>query len=143
MESAVFAMDTRQERELTVRAAETAVYGPREHIVRLQDTTIIPGWGCVLTPAEARRLAAALTGAALDAELADDSDDLGGELTSVPMVCTACRKSVYYRGGDPDRGMAGGEWMHDQIADARACTRTPGSIVTAMIAAGNQDVARA
>lgn len=104
MQSAVFAMDTRQERELAVKVDDTAVYGPREHIIRLQDTTIIPGWGAVLTPAEARRLAAALTDAALDAELADDDDHDG----HVDMVCTACRKPVE---------RAGSAWIHTDPAD--------------------------
>lgn len=137
-ETLVGAMDTRQERELAVYIDTTAVYGPLEHVVRLKDTTIVPGWGCVLTPAEARAIARKLDEAADRAEMAGlDADSP----IDVPMVCTACRHPVYYRGGDPARGWVGGVWSHTTLDAAGACGLSHGA-VKAMVAAGNESMPR-
>lgn len=50
----------------------------------------------------------------------------------VPMVCTSCRKPVI-RSGDSD-------WIHRDQDDIYACTRVTGRPVTAMVAAGNENV---
>ena len=52
-------------------------------------------------------------------------------LTDVPMVCTLCRKPVFYTGGDPARGMVGGTWHHVDPDSPHT-----GSIIRAMVAAG-------
>jgi hypothetical protein len=54
-----------------------------------------------------------------------------GDLTGVPMVCTACRKPAYSRGA--------GQWRHDSLDDYLACPRQ-GHQTMVMVAAGNENV---
>lgn len=68
-------------------------------------------------------------------QIEDQADEGKSDLTTVPMVCTACRKPVIPSGNY--------DWIHADCAAIFSCPRLAGQPVKAMVAAGNESVPRA